>query len=100
MQRALLVNYNGQQITLTQEDIIRVAVSVREDQKKSLGKQKLRGWAYGKTVAPICLEGTVNINERGEGKVVLYFSSPEEVDWLVNHFAESIDIQRIEKVFF
>jgi len=33
----------------------------------------------------------VNINERGEGKVVIHFSSPDEVDWLVEHFADKAD---------
>lgn len=30
----------------------------------------------------------VNINEKGEGKVVIHFSSPDEVDWLVEQLAE------------
>ncbi len=34
----------------------------------------------------------VNINEKGEGKVVIHFSSPEEVDWLVEHFADKVDV--------
>jgi len=31
----------------------------------------------------------ININERGEGKVVIHFTSPDEVDWLVEHFEDS-----------
>ena len=34
----------------------------------------------------------VNINERGEGKVVIYFSSPDEVDWLVENFTGKVDV--------
>ena len=34
----------------------------------------------------------VNINEKGTGKVVIHFSSPDEVDWLVKHFTDNVEV--------
>lgn len=34
----------------------------------------------------------VNINEKGKGKVVIYFSSPDEVDCLVEHFENKLKV--------
>lgn len=34
----------------------------------------------------------VNINEKGEGRVVIHFSSPEEANWLVDQLADNIEM--------
>jgi ParB family transcriptional regulator, chromosome partitioning protein len=30
----------------------------------------------------------ININEKGEGRVIIHFSSPDEMDWLVEQLAQ------------
>lgn len=34
----------------------------------------------------------VNINDKGEGKVIIHFTSPGEVDWIVEYFTDEVEM--------
>ncbi len=99
--RALLTLASEQQITLAQK-IIEKKLTVRDAERlvqlcKQPKQQKAAPFAnqvdkwVGKLSRSLSSKVAVNINERGEGKVVIHFSSPDEVDWLVDHFEDKVD---------
>jgi len=38
----------------------------------------------------------LDTNERGQGRVIIHFSSPSEADWLVQHFVNNIKLLELE----
>ena len=38
----------------------------------------------------------IDINEKGQGRVIIHFSSPREADWLVQHFVDNIKLPELE----
>lgn len=100
--RALLTLPSEQQITLAQK-IIEKKLTVRDAERlvqlcKQPKRQKVAPFSnqvdkwVGKLSRSLSSKVAVNINERGEGKVVIHFSSPDEVDWLVDHFEDKVDV--------
>lgn len=99
--RALLTLPLEQQITLARK-IVEKNLTVRDAERLAqLSKQpKVKEVAHftnevdtwtRQLSRSLSSKVTVNINDRGEGKVVIHFSSPSEVDWLVDHFEDKID---------
>lgn len=99
--RALLPLPNDQQIMFAQK-IIEKNLTVRDAEKlvqltKRPKENKLapyanevQGWV-NKLSKSLSSKVAVNINEKGEGKVVIHFTSPGEVDWLVEHFTDKAE---------
>lgn len=100
--RALLTLPSEQQAALAQE-IIEKKLTVRDTEKlvqlnkKPKEKKKM---PYANQVEiwvqqlsdRLSSKVSVNINQRGEGKVIIHFNSPDEVDALLDHFQDNVKI--------
>ncbi|PNT87809.1 ParB/RepB/Spo0J family partition protein [Coxiella burnetii] len=99
--RALLTLPKDQQILFAQK-IIDKNLTVREAEKlvqfaKTPKETKpapyadeVQGWV-NQLSRSLSSKIAININEKGEGKVIIHFTSPEEVDWLVEHFTDKAE---------
>jgi ParB family chromosome partitioning protein len=98
--RALLVLDPEQQVKLAQEiiinkltvrDVERIVQLGRQDKikKASPYEKEVSNWV-NKLSSSVSAKVSVNINERGEGKVVIHFTSPAEIDWLVDRLENKV----------
>ena len=100
--RALLTLPHEQQILLARK-IVKQNLTVRDaerlvqlskrpkENKPTPFANEVDNWVK-KLSKSLSSKVAVNINEKGEGKVVIYFSSPDEVDWLIEHFADNVEV--------
>lgn len=100
--RALLALPPEQQIALAQK-IIEKKLTVRDAERLvQLSKQprekkampyasEVNTWV-SKLSRSLSSKVAININERGEGKVVIHFTSSDEVDRLVDRFEDKVDV--------
>ncbi len=100
--RALLSLPSDQQIEYAYK-IVEKNLTVREaerlvqltkkpkETKSSPYDGKVQGWV-NKLSRTLSSKVAVNINEKREGKVVIHFTSPDEVDWIVEHFTDEVEM--------
>lgn len=93
--RALLTLPSEKQVLLAQkildknltvrdvERLVQISKDSNEDtEKHSPYAEEVNAWV-SKLTKKLSSKVSVKINDKGEGRVVIYFSSPDEVDWLV-----------------
>jgi ParB family transcriptional regulator, chromosome partitioning protein len=82
---------------MTVRDIERLVQKCKQPQNAKIAPYSTEVKLWIKKLSnSLCSKVAIDINEKGQGRVVIHFSSLSEADWLVNHFTDNIKLPELD----